>query len=739
MRRLLPATTFVGMLLASGVAFAQDAGTTKVADRSPGSAVTNPAPNKAASDQTAAVQEVIVTAQRTSAPLQRVPLAVTALSGSSLATMQINNTIDLTRAVPNLLVQTATASPSTVTISMRGASQTGGGFSTSESPVGFYVDDVYHARLAGTNFEFSDIDHIEVLRGPQGTLYGRNTLAGAIKLVSRQPGDDFWANAAADYGKFNEQILKGAIGGPLEPGRLAASLALVYHGADGHIFDVPLNRKVGDYDNFAARVNLHYYGNKTYEALASIWGSRDRSDGYTPIPATFPVNPATSGNLHLVAGLDRTLSPTPSSGATDQYGATVNQAWRWGGVTLRSITAFIYVKDHFRADFTGGVQTGPTTFVAGFDRTADSRDDQYSEELQLTGKALDGRLDLIGGAFWFRDTGSQQFVDRLGPGFTLLPTTLNLTTTGYAAYVQGDLHITDALSLTAGVRYSLDSKKNDATMQTSFASFTLTPVHIAKDFGASTPKVSLNYQINPTLLTYLSYAQGFQAGGFNPGALASPSTLSIPYGKESDSSIEGGIKSELLDRRLRLNAALFSTKYKDMQQLVRVSDTNPSFITQNGGDAEVHGLELEATAKPDRNLTVYGHVGLIQDRLKNLNPLSQAAILGATRLNDTPRSSGQIGFDWRVPVAVGGRTWTFLLGSDAAYSSSYYASSDNTLLTKPYTILNGFVGVAWDKWQLRGLFRNITDKRLVVCCTTGAAGVFTTNPFTALVELSWVH
>ena len=170
--------------------------------------------------------------------------------------------------------------------------------------------------------------------------------------------------------------------------------------------------------------------------------------------------------------------------------------------------------------------------------------------------------------------------------------------------------------------------------------------------------------------------------------------MAIPYDQVTDRSLELGVKSDLFDRRVRLNVAAFRTEYKDLQQLVRVSPVNFTFVTQNGGDAEIYGIEFEGTAKITRDLTAFGQLSLVHDKLENLNPLSQAAILGATRLNATPRTSGQVGFDWRYPFQAGSQTWTFLLGADAFYSSGYFASSDNTLFAKPYTLVNAFIGIA---------------------------------------------
>jgi iron complex outermembrane receptor protein len=683
-----------------------------------------------AAAQDARVEEIVVTAERREANLQATPVAVTAITAAALENRQIINTIDLAVSVPNLSLVEATANPSNLAIGLRGASEGVGGLSVSESPVGFYIDDVYHARMAGTNLEFTDIERIEVLRGPQGTLYGRNTLAGAIKVVTRKPGETSWADGTLGYGSRDEIVAKGSVGGPLS-GALAGSAAIVYHEGDGYKFNRATGRRNGDYENVSGRVSLQTLGDEEFSVFASVYGASDKNDGYLPTPATYPVRPATNKNLRYAAGdVYTNQSPTPSYGKTKQWGATLDASYRWAETTLRSITGYIYVDDEFRADFTGGVQTGPTTFIAGFDRTSLVTNKQFSQEFQLLGTAADGQLDWILGAFYFHETGDQIIKDLLGP-LALLPTTFDLKTDGIAAFAQGTYRLTDELSAVAGIRWSQDDKSMDATIQRSFIPpFQLAAISLDKKFVSVTPKVGLEYQATPETLLYVSAARGFKGGGFNGLAVANPLIIATPYREATVWSYEGGVKTDLLDNRLRLNGAVFLAKYKDLQQVANIDPVTFSFAIQNVGDATVYGAELEMVAVPTDGLTITGQLGLVDDEYDRLSPLSSAALNNAKRVNATPRTTAQIAFDFTAPIAAGGNELAVLLGSSLSYKGSYFASVDNTLLTEGATRINGYVGVGdgENRWSLRLEARNLANKKESVGATTASAGVVTLPP-----------
>jgi iron complex outermembrane receptor protein len=684
----------------------------------------------AARGQDGRVEEIVVTAERREANLQITPVAVTAITADALDNRQVFNTIDLAVSVPNLSLVEATANPSNFAIGLRGASEGVGGLSVSESPVGFYVDDVYHARMAGTNLEFTDIERIEVLRGPQGTLYGRNTLAGAIKVVTRKPGETAWADGTLGYGNRDEIVAKGSVGGPLSPA-LGGSAAVVYHEGDGYKFNRATNRRNGDYENVSGRVSLRTLANDDFSAFVSIWGASDKNDGYLPSPATYPVMPATNKNLRFAAGdIYTNQSPTPSYGKTKQWGASLDASWRWADTTLRSITGYVDVDDEFRADFTGGVQVGPTAFIAGFDRTSLVTNKQFSQEFQWLGTAADDKLDWILGAFYFHESGDQVIRDLLGP-LAVLPTTFDLKISGIAAFGQGTYSLTDQLSATAGIRWSQDDKSMDATIQRNFIPpFQLAAIALDKKFVSVTPKFGLDYQATPDTMLYVSAARGFKGGGFNGIAVVNPLIIATPYREATVWSYDAGVKTDLLDNRLRLNIAAFLAKYKQLQQVANIDVATFSFAIQNVGDATVYGAELEVVAVPMDGLTISGQLGLVDDKYDRLSPLSSAAINNAKRVNATPRTTAQLAIDYAVPFTTGAAGWEFLLGASMSYKGSYFASVDNTLLTEGATRINGYVGLGGDdgRWSLRLEARNLANKKEVAGATTASAGVLPLPP-----------
>ena len=233
-----------------------------------------------------ALEEIIVTAERREADIQDTPVAVTALTAETLNNLQVANTIELDRTVPNLSVRELSANPSTFNISLRGNTESVGGLSVSESNVGVYVDDIYRGRLAGANLTFNDIERIEVLRGPQGTLYGRNTIAGAIKIVSRKPGDESWVDVSAGYGDWEHTEFKGSIGGPIVDDTWAASFSMIYLENEGYKFNRAIGEDVGAMENVAARAILNYLGSDTLDMTLTAFFAADDNDGYMPTPIT---------------------------------------------------------------------------------------------------------------------------------------------------------------------------------------------------------------------------------------------------------------------------------------------------------------------------------------------------------------------------------------------------------------------------------------------------------------------
>ncbi len=685
------------------------------------------------------LEEIVVTAERREESLQTTPIAVTAFSAETIDLRQITDTIELDRHVPNLFLTEATANPNTLALSLRGASEGTGGLSVSESPVGIYVDDVYHSRPAGANFQFTDIERIEVLRGPQGTLFGRNTLSGAINIITRKPGDDIWADATVGYGSRDEVEAKGSIGGPLVEGSMGASAALTFREGNGFLFNRATGQEVGDYKNLAGRLSFTFYGNENFDAFLSLYAAKDETDGYVPVPIAYDVpNPTTDDAIFLSGDMYTTQTPTPTLGDTDQWGVTLDLKYSWGDTSLRSITGYVAVDDEFRADFTGGIEVGPGQFIAGFDRDSDSFNDQFSQEIQLSGVALDSRLDWIIGAYYLREDNSQIIQDILGGATSVLPTTFDLKTDSFAVFSQVNYRWTEQLSVIAGIRWSEDQKKLNATIQDGFAfPFQLATVDLDETFGSWVPRFGIEYQRNPETLFYATVARGFKAGGFNGIAVANPLIVRTPYDEQTVWSYEGGIKTDLFDNRFRVNAAIFWADYDAIQQVANIDPVTFSFATQNVGDGRVYGLELEMTAVVAEGLTVYGQLALMGNKYGTLTPNASAAVNNAESFPNTPSATGQIGFDYNTPINIAGGLSLFV-GGDFSYDGDRFASVDNTLKTEEQLRLAGYVGIADEdnNWQLRISGRNLTNEKEVLGFTTVSAGGVVSEPRRLILELT---
>ena len=673
------------------------------------------------------LEEIIVTAERREADIQDTPVAVTALTGVMLDNLQVTNTIELDRTVPNLSIRELSANPSTFNISLRGNTESVGGLSVSESNVGVYVDDIYRGRLAGANLTFNDIERIEVLRGPQGTLYGRNTIAGAIKIVSRKPRDESWVDVSAGYGDWDHTELKGSIGGPIVEDSWGASFSMLYMENKGYKFNRAIGEDVGAMENVAGRVILNYFGSDTLDMTLTAFVASDDNDGYIPTPTTYGGSPPTTSQAVFATGnIYTSQSTTPSQGKTDQWSITLNISYDAGAFEFRSITGYMDLEDLFRADFTGGQEFSPGVYGAGFDRTALANHDQLTQEFQLLGTTAGERLDWLAGLFYFTEAGDQVINDKFGT-FPLLPTTFDLKTDSYAVFGQLSYQWNSKVSIVGGLRYTQDSKSMDATIQDGLFVFpvTLAAVSVDEDFSSISPKLGVDVQVNDDTMAYAYVAHGFKGGGFNGLAVGNPQILASPYDEETVWTLEGGIKTDLLENRLRLNAAVFYNQYDDIQMTAIIDIGSFSFAEQNVGKATVLGLEIEASARLSEGLRIFGNLGFMTDRYGRLDPLSSAAQNNAADLPVTPAATGMVGFSYEQPISASGADLKLQFGADFGYVGDHFGSVTNSVLVDAFYQLNAYVAIGTndDRWQLRLAGKNVTDEQDVIfgaLSTTGS-------------------
>ncbi|MGA1425028.1 MAG: TonB-dependent receptor, partial [Steroidobacteraceae bacterium] len=615
-------------------------------------------------------------------------------------------------------------------------------------------DDVYIARLNGNNVTLADIERVEVLRGPQGTLYGRNTLAGAIKFVSRTPGEKSWTDFSFGIGNYDQHRLSLSLGGPLGDD-FAGSLSAQYTNTDGRFFNnhPTVNENSGLERSWAARAKLRYTGNDKIDVVASLSISDAENDGGQLIPATTPQVPGnrqfTSDNL--VPTLGRFVLATPNiarapfplaartAGTTRQTIATLNVGFDLGASTLRSITGYVETKDYFMNDFGGlGIIT------AG----QDSDVDQYSQELQVVGKAMSDRLNYLVGIYVFEEKGFQDFVWTVGAPFNR--TDSDIKTTSQSAFVQADYALTDALKATAGYRYTQDEKSFDFLF-TGLVPFVAPTgkVNLDNDYSKGTMRFGLDYTV-PTssenidsLMVYASAAEGFKSGGYNGIAIANFNDAKSPYGPESNWTYETGLKTDMLGNRLRINANYFLAKIDDLTLNATVQDPVTgllSFPVQNSGKAEVQGLEFEITAIPADGLTVFlSGTALMDGQYTSLRTGSAPA--NAPRdygvqpvVPQTPDYSFTIGFDYGFDTSAGRLT----LGADWFQTDDYITAATNDFKVKGYGAGNAFVSLAvTENWSLRGSVKNFTDEYVLQTGSRSLGGFIPLRPREYLISANY--
>lgn len=695
------------------------------------------------------LEEIVVTAQRREQNLQETPVTVTAITAGQLEDLGISNVQDVAKNVPNLQMLPLTASPSTFQIGLRGGVEQTGGLIVSEPAVGIYVDDVYRGRLQGANMQLLDVERIEVLRGPQGTLYGRNTFSGAIKVVTRTPSaDNAWADLSASFGSFSESIFGLSVGGGLG-GNLGASFAALYRDqADGWMFNRARQSKMGREENVSLRGKLVWDNGPTNVTLSLAYGT-DENDGYIPAairfdPPTVPSGPAnavSTDNVRPRFGNDAYVTEYPQEtfGDMTTLSATLDISHDFGGWTLRSITGYVDLEDNWRWDIAGGLSPAPGVYSPSFDRTALAKADQLSQELQALGKGFDDRLDWIVGAYYFTESGDQSLTDDIPLFFlrNLAPTFLTIDTDSWAVFGQASWKFSDRVSATIGGRYTQDDKSFTGSIQSGFgAGPPRTTVSLDESFDAFTPKAGLDVRFSDDVFGYLSASRGFKAGGFNGLAVLNPAVFRAVYGPQEVWTYEAGIKADWLDRRLRTNIAVFSNDIEGLQQTATVGAG--SFATQNVGDATVNGVEAEITAQPTDGLSLFLNLGYMDGKYDSLSPASQAAQAGATQLPLVTDWTATYGFAYDRPI---GANLLFRVGASARYIGDHFVETTNAIEVKAYSRYDAFVGVGTQdgRWDLRLSGKNLSDEVSYVTgfVTSTSPALATLRPRTWALTINW--
>jgi iron complex outermembrane receptor protein len=569
--------------------------------------------------------DIVVTAQKREENLQTAPLSVSAITADVLEAKAITGVANLTAVAPSLLASGPSGAPNNTALFVRSIGVQDP-ILTSDSPVALYVDGVIIARSAGSAFEIADLERVEVLRGPQGTLYGRNTIGGAVNLITRKPSADFGVRqkfSVGNYGLFSSRstIDTGDIG---ETG-LRASVTYLHKENNGYVDDVnqPSRRDPSaakadgvraaiafdKQSGFRANYVFDYNRSKAYSVASQITAARP------DLALFFAGSPAAGGGTFTVS--DKRLDTI----ALDDNGPTIDKVLGHAltleadigeNAVLRSITSYRrWDQDVKQGDFDGQdtlfgpiLGVGPTLFpLKLFSATAERRQHQVSEEINLIGKIND-RFDYVLGAYFFEEKAREnnpQFFTVVTPfGGIPLSSTLDYghESSTKALFAQGTAHLSERLNVTAGARYTWDEKNLDQTLPA--------PRDLDRKYENFNWAVSLDYQLQDEVMAYGRIATGYKAGGF------SARSFDNGFKPEELTSYEVGMKTEWLDKRLRLNASAYYSERKDMQVTSFVAGAGGAVaITTNAAKAKYKGIELEALAMPVDRLTLNATFGYV--------------------------------------------------------------------------------------------------------------------------------
>jgi iron complex outermembrane receptor protein len=672
------------------------------------------------------LEEVIVTAERRSASLQKVPVSVSALTAESLENRMVAEAEDIARFVPSLKMTNNITTPTSLSPSMRGSLVADASVVVAESPFGIYVDDVYIARLSANNVALADIERVEVLRGPQGTLYGRNTISGAIKFVTRDPGEEDWLNATAGAGNW-DQVRVGVSGGTKINDSWAASLSGQFTEKDGQFENVVTDEDTGLERNSALRGKLRFTGSDTFDAVGTISWSEAVNDalqqpsGTTPtrgddqvystddIVPTFGDYKVGTPNVTRQPG----IASQPEAELTQTI-ATLKMTWElWGG-SLQSITGYVETDEEWTSDFSGA-----GAIMAG----SNAQVDQYSQEFKFSANAMDDKLSYIAGAYFFRETADQEFAWQF---FT--PTSnsiIEAETDSIALFAQADYFFTDALTATAGIRWSEDDKDFAIAFEGLPSAIFPIPaedfVELSETYDAVTPRFALNYTfadvgIIDNGMVYTSASSGFKSGGFSGINIFGLADAQTPYFEETNWTYELGLKADMFNDTLRVNANYFLALTDDAQ-INATTDGGTSFPIQNAGDVEVAGIEFEITWAPADGLTLFANGAFMDSEYKNLDP-GAAPARAVVDFNNTdvtvpqtPDYSYTVGFDYRLPISLGSQGAELMIGGSYFSTDDYQVGATNDFIISAYDRTDGYLGMSYgENWQLRLSARNLTDE-----------------------------
>jgi len=610
---------------------------------------------------------VTVTAQKREQPLQDVPVSVTVVDSRMLQNARIDTGTEIARYAPNVSVSLL-GDESQPKFSIRGVSTPEFNLNAI-SPTGVFFDEVYVGASYLGGGQMFDIERVEVLRGPQGTLFGKNTTAGAINFISKRPTFRNEGEVSVGFGSYGYKELKGSLEVPIVDNRFSARIAFTGAHSDGYIENVnPAARNLSNIDRKAARLTLAYKDEAGLDATLRLFAVDDN-------PRVIgAINEGTGAGGLNALGINPRINPytgqplTDHQTATDRFGninvrgdggyLTVNK--NLGDFTLTSITSYITGKFFNPVD-------GDGTAVNLLSIDFGSKNHEFSQDLRLT-SSFDGPFQMIAGLYHQRDDIDADTVYTLfggPPAAPVLTQTYDQKRRSYAAYVDGNYEFNKVLNMYAGVRYTRDEGR--------MSDFQVTPTippQADKTYndGQPTGRIGLNAFLSRDVMVYGQYSRGYRSSAINGGALTNPADLNVVAPEHLD-AYEVGLKSEWFDRKLTFNTSLFDYSFKNQQFLNVVGIGSQQLV--NAGRSNVKGAEFEVVVHPTKGLRLGAGLGLLDSKYRQL--VLDGADLAGNRMIESPRYTGNLAIDYSTPI----NGYTMIFHADSTFVGKQYFLADN--------------------------------------------------------------
>lgn len=716
-----------------------------------------------------ALEDVVVTARKRDERLQDTPISISAFTAAQIDQRGLTDVSQVAQTAPGIHFEAQSGiagNSNSSSIYIRGIGQNDF-IPTLEPGVGTYLDGVYIARSIGGTLDLVDVERVEILRGPQGTLFGRNTIGGAVSLTSKPPAEVLGGYVEATVGSYDRQDYRASVEGPIGD-RIEAKLTGGYFSRDGDVTRIVDGRDLGNTNKFVGRADIAFQPTDEWDLRLAVDGTSSSDHG--PGSELVALNPnglavvdyntffgGTPGSpsyydARFLSRPYKTYDGGPSHDTLNLWGVSFTATRTFGDFDLKSITAY----RQFRSEFGLDTDVSPLPVSLTLDNDTGK---QFSQELQFNGKFFDDRLKLTTGLYYFRELASDTgYVPYSTFSFS---TGGKVRNSSYAVFGQGTYQVTDALEFTAGLRYTIERKGYNPQSNILRATpgsilgdpalgfaepgifvgqSILPPGFTFHDFYNVSPVGQLAYHWEKDLMTYVSVSQGFKSGGFTQRALYPLPTVPT-FGPEKATVYEVGVKTELFDKRLRINADGFYTDY-DNVQIVGLSNGAP--IYQNAGSATIKGVEAELSVVPVVGLDLSVSLAYTDAAY---NQLAAGVVANGVNLGSkfpfTSKWTGSLSASYTFDV---GTIATVTPEIDWSYRSTYYLDYVNSpeLRQGGYGFGNITANVRpiGYPWELNVGINNFTDRRYKLNgyadqFVDGSSNAYFSRPLEVFARLRW--